>query len=182
MKRFAFVLAACLCVPAVAGAQPSRATTKVVSYSAGSMHASARVTGHCWTSSIASRRADAFRCMAGNQIYDPCFTLDAKSVACPEATAPEDGTVVRLTAPLPPAQSPPATPQVWAMILQSGNHCNRATGTVDPNYPYYCSGPLGQCREPDIGRKKPAYYVNCANFKDGKWHDVTSVLVEIAYE
>ena len=35
------------------------------------------VRGHCWTGSLASPRRDAWRCLSGNFIYDPCFQLDS---------------------------------------------------------------------------------------------------------
>ena len=47
---------------------------------------SAHVTGTCFAGSVAdSGRPDAWRCMSGNRIYDPCFAgyLGAKTVvAC----------------------------------------------------------------------------------------------------
>jgi hypothetical protein len=45
------------------------------------------VTGYCWTSSNATDRTDAWRCMTGNYIYDPCFAASrvAHFVLCNEA-------------------------------------------------------------------------------------------------
>src|SRR5215831_8642310 len=34
-----------------------------------------RRSGDCWTESIAVDRPEAWRCAAGNAIYDPCFTV-----------------------------------------------------------------------------------------------------------
>jgi hypothetical protein len=40
--------------------------------------------GNCWTNSIAVNRSDAWRCMLGNRIYDPCFeaTGQTRQVIC----------------------------------------------------------------------------------------------------
>ena len=180
----AFVITVVLGAHATALAQLTPAVTKVVKYSASSMIASKHLSGHCWTSSIASRRADAFRCMTGNEIYDPCFEINAKSVACPDEAALNTGVVMNLTKPLPPAQSPPPSPQAWAMVLQSGAHCSRATGTVDPGYPYYCSGVRGQCSEPDLSKVRQTYFIHCAKSvsPQGKADDVASTLAKIIYE
>ena len=159
------------------------ASTTVVNYSPRDMKAQKILDGSCWTSSIASSRSDAFRCMAGNEIFDPCFTIDPKSVGCPNDLAAGRGIVLNLTKPLPPAQSPPPTPQAFAMVLQSGAKCNRATGTVVADYPYYCSGESGVCQGPDLAKKQSAYFVKCATPKDALHvTGVTSNLVKTLYE
>ena len=40
----------------------------------------------CWTRSLASDREDAFRCMVGNLIYDPCFvnSFSKNKLVCPD--------------------------------------------------------------------------------------------------
>ena len=69
------------------------------------------LSGSCWTGSIAVPVAGVYRCLAGDQIYDPCFAPSG-------ADQPADGclrpgsrgrrsALITLTAPLPPA-SPPA--------------------------------------------------------------------------
>jgi hypothetical protein len=111
------------------------ASTTVVKYSPHDMKAQKMLDGNCWTSSIASTRTDAYRCMAGNEIYDPCFVIDPKSVGCPTDLAADTGVVLNLTKALPPAESAGQAPQAFAMVLQSGAKCNRATGTVVADYP-----------------------------------------------
>lgn len=167
-----------------AAAQLTPGVTKVVKYSAATMTATKHVSGNCWTSSIASQRSDAFRCMVDDEIFDPCFQIDADSVACPDIAALNTGEIVALTKPLPPAQSPPASPQAWAMVLESGAHCNRATGTVDPDFPFYCSGARGQCSEPDLSKVRQAYFIQCAKSvsAQGQAEDVASTLATIIYE
>lgn len=183
-RAFAAFAVASLVLYGTASAQLTPGVTKVVKYSATSMTATKHVSGYCWTSSIASQRVDAFRCMVSNSIFDPCFKIDAKSVACPNPAALNTGEIVALTKPLPPAQSPPPSPQAWAMVLESGAHCNRATGTVDPDFPYYCSGERGQCSGPDLSKVRQAYFIHCAKSvsPQGKATDVTSTLAKIIYE
>ena len=184
VRSVALFAAVALAAGTVALAQMTPGTTKVVKYSAAAMIATGHVSGHCWTSSIASRRSDAFRCMTGNEIHDPCFEVDAKSVACPDEAALNTGVVINLTKPLPPAQPSPPSPQAWAMVLESGAHCSRATGTVDPGYPYYCTGVRGQCAAPDLSKVKQSYVVRCAKSVTlaGKAEDVAPTLVKIVYE
>lgn len=90
--------------------------------------------GKCWTVSIAAPRAGAWRCMLGNEIADPCFTLaEAKGVVvCGANPAVGDpGFAVHLTEPLPgdvPTPSVGAAP--WLLRLANGQVCAPFTGTV----------------------------------------------------
>jgi hypothetical protein len=159
------------------------ASTTVVHYSPKNMKAQKMLDGSCWTSSIASPRADAYRCMAGNEIYDPCFVIDPKSAGCPTDLTSDRGVVLNLTKPLPKPESPAPSPQAFAMVLQSGAACNRATGTVVADYPYYCSGESGVCQGPDLAKPQSAYFVKCGTPKDALHvTGVTSTLVKIIYE
>jgi hypothetical protein len=137
------------------------ATTKVVRYNAASMTVTQHVKGSCWTTSIASTRGDAYRCMVGNAIYDPCFMRGASSVVCPENLVDNSGLAIKLTKPLPPSASPQAA-QPWAMVLASHIACNRATGTVDPEFPFYCEGIAGACSAPQHSKPEAPYFVSCA--------------------
>jgi len=102
-----------------------------------------RVSGTCWTGSLADGgRPDAWRCMSGNRIYDPCFQgferiADAQTnqlvVAC--APSPWAGTVVVLTPdePLPAGERTPPAPlegMPWALELANGVRCVFATGAT----------------------------------------------------
>ena len=159
------------------------ASTTIVKYSAHDVKAQKTVDGNCWTSSIASTRGDAYRCMTGNEIYDPCFVIDAKSVGCPTDLSSNAGVVMKLTKPLPPAESPAPAPQAFAMVLQSGAKCNRATGTVVADFPYYCSGESGVCQGPDLAKPEAAYFVKCGTPKDALHvTGVSSFLVKTVYE
>jgi hypothetical protein len=157
------------------------ASSSVIHYTASSMHVVRTVAGSCWTGSIASNRSDAYRCMAGNSIHDPCFALARDSVACPEDLVADSGIVMKLTTPLPAAQSPPAQPQAWALLLQGDAPCLRATGTLeDPDYPFYCKGHPDACRI-DLSKPQKAYFARCATFERRKPAHVTSTLVKIVY-
>src|ERR1017187_1165279 len=62
------------------------------------------VRGHCWTGSLAAAREDAWRCMSGNLIYDPCFSSASARgiVLCPATGAWSSAAIeIRLTQSLP---------------------------------------------------------------------------------
>jgi len=60
---------------------------------------SGKVKGSCWTHSLASDRSDAWRCMAGNDIYDPCFSGSPHegTVACAEGPFSKNVVLMTLT-------------------------------------------------------------------------------------
>ncbi len=131
---------------APAGAVPTSTSTKLVVYTPVAFTAEQTVSGDCWTGSIAAPRAGAYRCMAGNAIFDPCFVGTAPNTAdCPDPTADPDlqtGTVIQLTHALPAAatapQPDPSRP--WRFQLANGAVCGAMTGTVvAPDHPYGCA-------------------------------------------
>jgi len=79
--------------------------------------------GNCWTSSLAVWREDAWRCIAGNAIYDPCFSTDESVICGANPNAPTTSFLLLLTEPLPAPEVPQDT-----------------TGT-----PGRLSWPMGQC-------------------------------------
>jgi hypothetical protein len=89
----------------------------------------ASTTGSCFAGSIATRRADAYRCFAEtNQIGDPCFAspVSRSVVACVPRPWTRRALRVRLTKPLPAPGSGGAN--VWAVDLARGGHCTVSTG------------------------------------------------------
>src|SRR6202050_611816 len=82
--------------------------------------------GYCWTDSIAVTRAGAWRCMIGNSIADPCFSIAefSDAVVCGANPANStEGFLLRLTKPLPPTDgvtSPPPAPSPWMVVLAIG--------------------------------------------------------------
>lgn len=181
MVKFAcaFSLAALLATAPALAAPTLAAHSNVVVFEARGMHVSARQSGHCWTASIASQRSDAYRCMAGNAIHDPCFTISPHEVACPTDVADNRGIALELTRPLPP---PTSTRNVWQMLLSSGARCNIGTGTTIPGYPFYCSGGL-VCSAPPPGDSRTPVFVRCAMpSSNGKMGQAGSYLVRVLYE
>jgi hypothetical protein len=96
--------------------------------------------GYCWTSSLKTARTDAWRCMIGNAIQDPCFTTTQSNiVACgmnPEAGDP--GFALELTQALPKVSRPVTAdnlnagtyPKTWMVKLADGSVCSPFTGTL----------------------------------------------------
>jgi hypothetical protein len=98
------------------------------------------VTGSCWTGSQAVHDSDAWRCTAGNFIYDPCFAPQelpqgfspVTDVACLYAPW-QEVVMMHQTKPLPFASPSPAdggngpSPD-WALQLSTGDRCLGSTG------------------------------------------------------
>ena len=138
-------------------AAPSTGATEVVRFTPAVPNAPVR-QGYCWTPSIAAHRVDAWRCMIGNFIEDPCFTTrevsDAVICGANPATK-EAGFVLRLTKPLPPPDNNPK-PAPWIVELAIGQnqvpgpfampppktYCSALTGTIPVvdgvGVPYSC--------------------------------------------
>ncbi len=104
-------------------------------------------SGECWTDSIAVSRSDVWRCMVGNEIYDPCFSSAGlnNAVICDANPAQGSaGFVLKLTKPLPKPSfqaSPPTRP--WLVKLADNTTCEIQTGTIafvaGLEIPYGCS-------------------------------------------
>jgi len=109
--------------------------TEVILYVPPSNLPAASTPGECWTSSIAAfARADAWRCMGGDSIYDPCFGTALKDrVLCDvNPVAGKSGFQLILTKPLPAAESASATranDSPWLIELEDGVWCSPFTGT-----------------------------------------------------
>ncbi|MGO9658108.1 MAG: hypothetical protein ACLP7F_07070 [Acidimicrobiales bacterium] len=79
-------VSAIMSVPAPAGALGAAQTTQVLfPWSASGrldpqVHVAEQVSGYCWTSSLEADDRYAWRCMAHNDIYDPCFAPPAGHV------------------------------------------------------------------------------------------------------
>jgi hypothetical protein len=105
------------------------------------------MSGSCWTLSIASPRAGAWRCSSNSRIYDPCFSPQDETgyVICTTLPLRElQGSRMNLTQPLPDITPPSQLPVVLALELDDGTTCQfLTTGTlfeVDGQYfNYGCS-------------------------------------------
>lgn len=89
--------------------------------------------GSCWTNAIAAARKDAWRCTVGNNIYDPCFSLESKKTVICDADPinKNPGFLLKLTQPLPkltPSKNPKTNP--WIIELADGTICYPYTGTM----------------------------------------------------
>jgi hypothetical protein len=89
--------------------------------------------GMCWTSSITVARVGVYRCLATNQILDPCFAppgrASARTVAC-FADPWSPATLLKVDRPLPRGRPLLSHATPWALQLRNGATCVSATGTV----------------------------------------------------
>lgn len=90
--------------------------------------------GYCFSGSSTAARGDAWRCITGNELDDPCFStsIGAPSVICPAAPWQNTGVEIRLTKPLPSRYANHEVPslhsQPWALELYDGQRCLLASG------------------------------------------------------
>jgi hypothetical protein len=86
--------------------------------------------GDCWTTSSVAARPDAWRCMTGNRIYDPCFESPVYDLAvCPGAPWEERVVVLDpVTFEGPPSDYAYSLP--WAVRLTSGKGCVFVSGAT----------------------------------------------------
>ncbi len=161
MRRIAggFITA---CVLALIATAPSMAASKtVVTFfspwtTAGNLkydfHVVETVSGNCWTDSLSTSRGDAYRCMAGNSIYDPCFApaKHPHAVACSNDPFAKRIVLFKLTKPLPSAPTPMTQwlqphNQPWGLLLTNGEKCAFETGATDAVHDerlnYQCKDP-----------------------------------------
>jgi hypothetical protein len=116
------------------------------------------VNGNCGMGeSAALDRADAWRCIVGNLIYDPCFSTapHATSVICGAMPGKPYGITVRLAQPLP-THAPARDRQPWILALGDGSTCTFATGATfgvgGQRANYYCTDKDWLIGLPSTGR------------------------------
>jgi hypothetical protein len=136
---------------AVAGATATR--TREVIYQAftasgaPAIHVERTVKGSCNGGSSAADRDDAWRCFAGNFVYDPCFSSakDTGIVLCPDGAGATTGIEIKLTAKLtlPNKRKPSTSVLPWAVETTSGAKCVLASGASSvldgKRANYFCS-------------------------------------------
>ena len=132
--------------------------------------ATANETGTCIAESLADAgRSDAWRCMVGNAIQDPCFANpfgaegEPVTLACLDSPLSAEVLLLTVDAPLPPraegdanAGTDQAAPLPWVLELANGEQCEVATGAttglVDMRLNYFCTGQGTILGEPDRSR------------------------------
>jgi hypothetical protein len=140
-----FLLAVVLPLGAGAGSPPVN-KTQINVFRPGVPSGAPR-SGECWTDSSAVSKSGAWRCMVGNEIYDPCFSSGSLigAVICDANPAKDSaGFVLKLTKPLPGSFSrTPAVSRPWLVKLADGTTCEIETGTTalvaGLEVPYGCS-------------------------------------------
>jgi len=178
MRILLGMLVLALAVPA-GGARTAAATsgaTHVIRYApaaangalAAGYRVTSRVRGSCWTGSIAAQRADAWRCMVGNDIHDPCYaaSTSARVVYCPTSNITRL-LAIALTKPLPLDQANRGgTAQALPTMIRlvGGATCwfetgaSGAIGNMRMNYD--CSDGRVLVGEPD--RRAPLWRIRAA--------------------
>jgi hypothetical protein len=145
-----------------------------------------KAQGSCWSGSIGSSRPDAWRCMTGNIIIDPCFapTMDTHIVYCPDSLAPKHLLALVLTKRLPLDHanqgSATASGRPTSLTLAGGATCSYvsgATGVVGGmRINYGCTD--GRMLLGDVDRSAPRWRIYAMRRNSSS--DVTLVDVESA--
>jgi len=162
----------------VANAEPVVDRTEVNTYKAVLPADGKVVAGSCGTESIAVNRPGAWRCMAGNDIHDPCFTTtQSKSelVCGSDPVSGKPGFILKLTKPLPKTEDKTTVGSPWILQLANDTLCKPYTGTMPitdkGGISYYCYRP----------GEKPGASENCDtgllqdSVKEGRVWTVTQV-------
>lgn len=173
-RRTAVVLAAAVMLAGgVAGCSSSRQHAAAAGTALKTFHAyNARgdlvvtvadiATGSCWTSSIAALGStSAFRCLAGNTIYDPCFVAPHPARPLQVACLPAPwGRAEVLRVPNLPQVEPIKSGRPWALVLSNGARCVTATGTVPQvhgvSLGYTCTGGMAAALVPGTAATRSA--------------------------
>lgn len=96
----------------------------------------AKKAGQCIEQSKLIKREDAWRCVAENQVYDPCFVQPYKmEVICPSSPWAHQAIQIKVAFPLDNKQHQPldmSRTLPWAIELTSGDKCH----AVDSNEQY----------------------------------------------
>jgi len=88
--------------------------------------------GSCWTGSIGLQRPDAWRCLVGNEILDPCLESPRGGAVPLVCVTGRTAVRLKLTKPLPKkdANQPLKKFIPWRLLLSNGDVCERFTGTA----------------------------------------------------
>lgn len=114
-------------------------------------HVIKTVRGSCFSGSSAVAHKNAWRCMSGNLLYDPCFSsANAAGLVLCSATGPWSSSLIeiKLTKALPTKfgnKGKPTTSGLpWALVTTSGWKCRLDTGATNvvngKRLNYSCTG------------------------------------------
>ncbi|ARG97113.1 hypothetical protein B6N58_05245 [Legionella micdadei] len=87
------------------------------------------IPGQCWQQSQRIKREDAWRCVAANKVYDPCFVKEYgshKEAVCPQSPWVGDSVQINLSTPVDNTQNTSldmAEAYPWAVELTTGEKC-----------------------------------------------------------
>jgi len=113
--------------------RPVIVPTNVIKFSAPATLPVTQKNGDCFANSVAQPfRSDAWRCMVGNAISDPCFeTGQREFVFCQMNPLVPDSFLIKLTKVLPAPETPAnkQTNWAWFLTLKDGTICSPFTGT-----------------------------------------------------
>lgn len=123
---------------------PAKNPTEIITFKPPEILPTVQKNGKCFASSVAEPfRQDAFRCMIGNLIYDPCFAVAQNGfVYCQVGIDDSAGFLMKLTQALPKVSLPKVIQTNWAWFikLKDGTYCSPFTGTR----PFFGTGPDAQ--------------------------------------
>ena len=121
--------------------------------------------GNCFTTSDTAERPDAYRCTVGNNIYDPCFMVNATQALCPVNGPWANQGLLLNGAALPsgttPNQDAGTKGPPWAIQLADGTNCLEISGatsvTAGQRLGYVCPGGVGLYG--NVQRSSPAWMI-----------------------
>ena len=120
-----------LCFPILSQANPPNKITKTKIIKYIPQIPTAKREGFCWTNSNIIRRSDVWRCMIGNEIFDPCYTVqDKATIVCgARPDIKKSGFIIKLTKPLPTPDVAKGSSSSASMIeLEDGTICDFISG------------------------------------------------------
>src|SRR5579862_2319008 len=138
-RRTAATVVATLAVLVVGSAQATTAPTKIVHFrvftpsgAVVGVRMTRTLRGSCFSGSIGLPRPDAWRCMVGNEILDPCLESPKGPSVGLVCVFGNQAVRLHLTKGLPMRYKnrPEKTFFAWQLVLANGDVCQRFTGTA----------------------------------------------------
>lgn len=94
-----------------------------------SLHIKEKIAGQCWQQSQQLKREEAWRCMAGTKVYDPCFIKAfgaSQQALCPQSPWSDDTVEIELAASHDNSEHlmlDMSKAYPWALELVTGEKC-----------------------------------------------------------